>query len=123
MNETEFVFPSKTKAISVTGRACSLNCAHCNKHYLGKMTPLESFGNEKDVKSILVSGGCNMDGGVPLLEFKEELVKLKEKYRIIAHTGLISAKKAKRIREIADVVSFDLPPSTNAIKEVFGIGK
>ncbi len=123
MSEAEFVFPVRTKAISLTGRACSLNCAHCNRHYLGNMGTLGDMEQDKPFSSILASGGCDKEGRVPLLEFRDELSKLREKYKIVAHTGLFPPGKVKELRGIADVVSFDLPPSTNAIREVFGIDK
>ncbi|MGB4213928.1 MAG: hypothetical protein WBK64_03680, partial [Dethiobacteria bacterium] len=39
--QVEFVFPRLTLPVSVTGRSCALNCAHCGGHYLQGMASLE----------------------------------------------------------------------------------
>ncbi|MFH1470630.1 MAG: radical SAM protein [Candidatus Micrarchaeota archaeon] len=123
MSEAEFVYPNRTRAVSVTRGDCSLNCAHCSKHYLGGMCSLGELEDQSGFSSILASGGCNLEGEVPLLEHSRKLANLKEKYRIVAHTGLVPPRKAREVASIADVISFDFPPSTRAIREVFGISK
>ncbi len=123
MSEVELVFPFKTRAVSITGRGCALNCAHCNRHYLENMPSLEEVARTNGIKSVLVSGGCEENGEVPLLKFKKQILALKKKYRIIAHTGLVAPENVRELKGLVDVVSFDFPPSTRAIKEVFGIDK
>ncbi|MEW6329050.1 MAG: radical SAM protein, partial [Candidatus Micrarchaeota archaeon] len=123
MNEVEFVFPFKTRAVSITGARCALNCAHCNHHYLEQMTGISVLKHGKGIKSVLLSGGCDENGEVPLLKFKKQILALKKKYKIIAHTGLVAPEKARELKGLVDVVSFDFPPSTRAVREVFGIKK
>ncbi|MFH1447446.1 MAG: radical SAM protein [Candidatus Micrarchaeota archaeon] len=123
MSDVEFVFPTKTKAISLTGDKCSLNCAHCNRHYLKQMSSVDEAMGCDGVESILVSGGCDAQGEVPLTNFTHEIAELKKRYRIIAHTGLFAPEKAHMLKGLVDVVSFDFPSSDRAIEEVYGIGK
>ena len=121
----DFIFPIKTRSISLTGNSCSLNCAHCGGRYLAHMTSVNEFlkSDEKNITSVLVSGGCDADGKVPLLDYSIELVQLKRNYRIVAHTGLFPPQNAGRLSGLVDVVSFDFPQSNRVINEVFGIGK
>src|SRR5512137_3052819 len=72
--------------ISVTGRACSLNCKHCGGRVLSTMhsaeTPEKLFALAEGLKTngaagFLVSGGCLLDGSVPLEKFTPVLGKIK----------------------------------------------
>jgi len=75
------------------------------------------------VKSILISGGCNKEGKVPLLGFTEEIKKLKNKYKINAHVGLVSREEAKKIARLVDVVSFDFVTEPKIIKKTYKLNK
>jgi hypothetical protein len=100
------------------------------------MTPISSFksgnvssrtggkkkNNRKTTASILISGGCDKNGTVPLLKFEKEIARLKRDNRIIAHTGFFPPEDAGRLNGLVDVVSFDFPSSTRVIREVFGLG-
>lgn len=117
----ELVFPVKTKAISITSEECALNCAHCNKHWLkGMSSSVEINGS---VKSCLISGGCDINGRVPLIENIELIKKLSKQTRLIAHTGLISEEDVKKIAPYIDSVSFNFIGDNETIKEVFGLKK
>ena len=120
-----FIFPTKTKPVSLTGRACALNCAHCGRHYLEHMTSTEDMQKAQhgEIASVLVSGGCGKNGDVPLLDYEKEITGLKKKYSVVAHTGLFAPENASRLKGLADVVSFDFPPSDDAIRDVFGLEK
>lgn len=122
-NTIEFVYPTLTKAVSVTGEECSLNCPHCNSHYLKQMTPIEKLepGIEK---SYLISGGCNPNGAVPLAMNLSLLHNLKNLgYRINAHTGLIGKEDIEKIASLIDVASFDMIGSDETIREVYNLDK
>jgi hypothetical protein len=118
--EITFVLPVKTKTISLTKEECALNCAHCNKHWLKGMSSLDDIDN---VKSCLISGGCDINGRVPLTENLEVIKNLSKKIKLIAHTGLISEEDVKKISPFIDSVSFNLVGDNKTIKEVFGIEK
>jgi uncharacterized radical SAM superfamily protein len=66
-------FPS----ISITGTACMLKCVHCNRVYLKHMenanSPVKLIEvcrrlKQKGAKGVLISGGCDEDGGLLDLE-------------------------------------------------------
>ena len=140
MKKITLHYPSKTLPVSVTGKECRLNCKHCGGFYLGAMkNPADAFiasknslnnasdGNytssppKKAYSSILVSGGCNIGGAVPLWEHTDELTKLKEAgFRLNLHTGLIPFKYIPRVAPLADVISFDFITHDETIIEVYG---
>ena len=119
----EFALPNNTLAVSVTGTECELHCAHCNGAYLKQMTPLKKALESRDnhVLSYLVSGGCNAQGKVPLLEHWAELKKLAARGRLNLHTGLVGVEEVQRLGAIADVVSFDFVGDNDTIANVYGI--
>ena len=64
-------------SISVTGTECALACEHCKTHVLEGMTALPRFDGslfdlcaelaERGARGVLISGGCDKRGRVPLL--------------------------------------------------------
>ncbi len=86
-----FSYPSQTHSISVTGDKCQLNCAHCGGHYLHHMKALENEFNCKNslARSLLISGGCTMDGKVPIRDHVERLTLLKQGKRSNVHVGFV----------------------------------
>ncbi len=124
---TEIRFDSlvATKAVSVTGRACASNCAHCGGHYLEDMlTPedaLQLAKGERKVRSWLVSGGCDAAGRVPLLADEAFLEELGRLGPLNLHAGLIrTPDQAKAIARHARAVSFDFIVDDETIEEVYG---
>jgi len=120
--------PNKTLAVSITGRACSLNCEHCNRKYLEGMVPIEQMENKLEkgeYSSILASGGCDSEGRVRLDLFSEQFIYAKKKHRIkiVAHTGLTDEGIIKKISTFADIVSFDFIWNDEAIAKVYGLNK
>ncbi len=68
----------KFAAVSVTGTRCDLHCAHCKGKLLESMIPAEDPEtflriinqlHSKGALGVLVSGGANRDGEVPLERF------------------------------------------------------
>jgi len=123
VNGISFVRPSKTIPISVTGKKCPLNCLHCAGRYLEGMRDVEETARIEKAPSYLVTGGCNLDGKVPILECSELLRKLPEGSRKIAHTGLMDERDAGLLSDFIDVVSFDFVGDNRIIKEVYGLNK
>ncbi len=124
MKETiEFVYPTGTKPISLTGEYCALGCKHCNKIYLRHMQTPYNFreGNES---SFLISGGCDSQGKVPVTKNLLFLHNLKNLgYKINMHTGLIEKEELETIAPLVDVVSFDLIGDERTISEVYNLDK
>lgn len=125
------VFPNHTLSISLTGKECALSCKHCNKHYLCHMLTLAELERRialnhssiSNITSLLISGGCDSSGTVPLLAHEARLKSLRKKFRLVAHTGFGELKRKKSISEIADVVSFNLIGDTETLRNVYGVQK
>ncbi len=119
----EFSAPNRTLSVSVTGTDCSLNCAHCNGVYLQKMVSLEkALSNKRGrERSYLVSGGSDAQGKVPLLEKWAELEELAARGSLNLHTGLVTEEEARRLAEIARVISFDFLGDNETIAAVYGL--
>ena len=122
-DRVEFISPRLTLPVSVTGKECALNCAHCGGHYLQGMVGLEeALGRRGEgVKSFLVSGGCNPEGRVPHRERWAELEALALRGSLNFHPGLVGAADAAAIGGIARVVSFDFVVDRAVIEEVYGL--
>lgn len=121
---------TKTRAVSVTGRACAADCAHCGGHYLAHMLGPEAARREAGralaarddrLRSWLVSGGCERDGRVPLLRDESLLGELGRAGRLNLHTGLVrSDEEARVLAGHATVVSLDFTVDQAAIDETYG---
>ncbi|HCJ11085.1 MAG TPA: radical SAM protein, partial [Clostridiales bacterium] len=120
-----------TAAVSVTGTACAVRCAHCGGHYLrGMLSPAEasrlaaSGGGRlagRRVRSFLVSGGCRPDGAVPLLEHEGLLEELGRAGRLNLHAGLVrTEEQARALARHAAAVSLDFTVDQQTIDEVYG---
>lgn len=123
-------------ALSVTGRRCSLLCGHCKGKLLESMIPAEDpkiflETAERLVSEgalgMLVSGGADPDGTVPLRSFLPAIGTLKEKYpqfKVIVHTGLLHRETAKELKEVrVDQVLLDVIGDDETIREVYHLRK
>jgi hypothetical protein len=120
-----FIQPRQTAAVSVTGGACQLNCAHCGGHYLKKMTPLAAITATEAPAgtSWLVSGGCGADGSISFAPHFDRLRELKGERKFNMHVGLIRDEDIPGVAALADRVSFDFVGDDATIREVFGIDR
>jgi uncharacterized radical SAM superfamily protein len=119
----EFVYPSDTVPVTLTGEECALDCRHCNRHYLGHMVPY-GVAKRRECKSVLVSGGCDSGGEVPLVRYLYVLEELRERdVRVIAHTGLIKKENARKIAPYVDAVSFDFVGNDETVQEIYKLDK
>jgi uncharacterized radical SAM superfamily protein len=122
-------------AISVTGRECALHCDHCNKKYLGEMkaimnnSDLEAFllehVNNQGV-GVLISGGCDSDGSIPLYKFIDTIKKIKNQTNLIinTHTGLLDERTAQKLAEAnVDIISFDINMDQEIIRNIYHLEK
>jgi len=123
-------------AISVTGNHCELRCGHCKGKLLESMIPAENPETFvqvieglrlKGAHGILVSGGANHHGEVPLRKFIRSIKELKEKnpeFKVIAHTGLIQRETARELKEAGiDQILIDLIGDDDTIREVYHLDK
>lgn len=122
-----FAFPS----ISITGNACSLGCKHCRGKVLETMIPapnpeeLLSLCRELAAKGItgcLISGGCLVDGSVPLDPFLDAIGRIKKDLglTLAVHTGIIGQETAKRLANAGvDVALIDVIGSDQTIRDIY----
>ncbi|MDI6871512.1 MAG: radical SAM protein [Bacillota bacterium] len=127
------VWPRATRAVSVTGTECALNCAHCGRRYLAGMADLRTVGLEpveagqeegrswRRIKSLLVSGGCDRRGVVPLAREAGRLRRLRRRFRLNAHPGLVEEAEAEALAGWADVASLDFVADADTLREVYGL--
>jgi len=112
--------PVDTLPVSVTGSACALDCAHCGGHYLRGMKPLKGL-RPGDAPSLLISGGCNRDGRVPVREALPELLPVIEGRRTNWHLGAVDEADLTALKGRLDVVSFDFVGDDATLREVYGL--
>jgi lipoyl synthase len=116
--------PTLTRTISVTGKECAKDCAHCGKRYIAHMeTPQEvRQRGPRHYRSALMSGGMNEKGWVPH-EGQQEFIDtlLGWKWRLNFHVGLMPPHAALALRGKASIISFDFLVHDETIKDVYGL--
>jgi lipoyl synthase len=127
-NKITLYYPENTLPVSLTGDSCALNCRHCGGHYLKSMRDAAGFRDltciPDNVSSILVSGGSDRTGAVPVSQHVDFIKKLRGSgYRLNIHTGLMDEHDIPDIAPLADVVSFDFVVDDHTIREVYGIDR
>lgn len=125
----------KFPTLSVTGGGCSLNCKHCGGRYLQRMIPCPQPDillttcirlAENGAKGVLISGGYNEEGWVPLGPFLDAIERVKRETGLFlnVHTGLVPPLLAKELgRAGVDMASVDLIGSDETIALALGIEK
>jgi len=71
--------------------------------------------------SLLISGGCDARGRVPLMAHLDTLRGLAANHRLNLHVGLIDEDEARALAPLAEVVSFDVVGDRRAAREVYGL--
>jgi len=123
-------------AISITGNHCDLRCGHCKGKILESMIPAEDpetllqiFERQKShgALGVLISGGANQNGEVPLKRFVPSIRAIKEKdpqFKVIVHTGLVQKETAKELKEArVDQILIDVIGDNDTIREVYHLNK
>jgi len=119
-------------AVSVTGRQCALQCKHCRGKLLETMVPAKSSEQlislarqwKKDgIIGILLSGGSNLDGVVPLEPIIPAIPKLKKMgFFVSAHTGFVTPGLAGSLKEAGiDQILLDVVGDDLVIKDVLNL--
>lgn len=117
-------------AVSITGKRCQLNCAHCGATILEPMVfaetsselvrkclELEAAGS----LGCLITGGSLRDGRLPWGPFVEAIRQVKERTRldISIHTGLIDYETARDLKAAGvDHAMIDLVGDDRTLLEV-----
>jgi uncharacterized radical SAM superfamily protein len=118
--EIRFAYPLDTALISLTGDRCALQCAHCGGQYLCHMQPIWS-AEAGGATSALISGGCDLQGRMPVTEHLGRIAAIKEGRRLNWHVGLIDEEAMRAIAPYVDVISFDMVGDAETIREVYGL--
>ena len=129
-----FYYPKpRFPSVSVTGTRCALRCKHCGGHYLRGMenvdTPSKLIDyciklDEEGGVGVLISGGSDTHGMIPLEGFYHAIELVKENTGLIVnvHTGLLDLRRAEEIASTGvDIVSVDVVGSEETIRRVYGL--
>lgn len=71
--------------------------------------------------SLLISGGCDAAGRVPVLEHLESVRRLGMGRRLNWHLGLVDEATMRAVAPLAAVVSFDVVGDAETAREVYGL--
>ncbi|MFQ6102138.1 MAG: radical SAM protein [Anaerolineae bacterium] len=121
--------PHRFASISVTGQQCALQCEHCKGQLLAGMrnapTPQDMLAVgkrliEQGCEGVLVSGGADAHGTVPLKPHLEAIAQLKNwGLDVIVHTGLPDRETAEGLKAArVDQVLFDIVGDADTIHQV-----
>jgi len=123
--------PNAFLPISVTGSGCALDCDHCDSKILEPMIPLNPKEGlfalcerlaKKGTESVLVSGGSQRSGKVPLVKHMEDLRRIKQELgmKVMVHTGLVDEDMAKGLASAGvDGIALDIIGDNETIKKVY----
>lgn len=115
--------PRRTLSVSVTGEECALHCNHCNGHYLQYMVPVTAARRvleSGEYRSILLSGGSDPHGRLPLMGHLAFIAWVHEQgIRINAHVGLQSDEDIHVLSPFFDKVSLDYVWDDATIHDVY----
>jgi uncharacterized radical SAM superfamily protein len=119
--------PIRTLAVSVTGGECALHCNHCGGHYLQHMVPVGAARRvleSGEYTSILLSGGADREGRLPLVEQLPFIEWVRQRgIRINAHVGLQSDEDMRVLAPLFDRVSLDYVWDDDTIHEVYHLAR
>ena len=121
--------------ISITGRRCELMCKYCLGRYLRGMLPAESPTKllelcsslaRRGAEGVLISGGFDRHGVLPVRPFLSTIRAVKERFglRIAIHPGLVDRGLAEELCSAGvDIALFDLVGDEDTIRNVIGLDK
>lgn len=129
-----FYRPSeKFISVSVTGSSCQLMCKHCKARFLKHMRPApspdkllaiaETLEREGGI-GMLISGGSDASGKVPLDDFYDALATIKSETDLILnlHVGIIQNQDIKKLADLKPhIISLDIVGSAEAVRNVYGL--
>ncbi|MCX7682180.1 MAG: radical SAM protein [Anaerolineae bacterium] len=121
--------PWRFASISLTGRHCDLQCEHCRGRMLATMLPALTPEMlvlqaerllERGCAGVLISGGCNLDGAVPIKPYLSAIARVRSMgLRTIVHTGLLDRETAEGLKNAGvDQVLLDVVGDEETIQQV-----
>jgi len=118
-------------SISVTGDACALKCDHCQMKVLQGMAALDTGTSlfdlcrrqaELGARGVLISGGCDSRGRVPLLNHMDDIRRVRTELglTIRVHPGLVDEELARALGTVAiDGAMLDIIGAEETIRDVY----
>jgi len=123
--------PRRFLPVSVTGSACALSCDHCQAKVLDAMISVRAGQDlftlaaslkEEGSEGLLVSGGSNRAGAVPLLAHLRHIPRIREELgmKVIVHSGLVSPELAAGLAVSGvDAVMLDVIGADETLRDVY----
>jgi hypothetical protein len=126
--------PRRFVNVSITGSACALKCEHCqgklleSMHHVTSPEELLILGKrliEQGCEGMLISGGADSEGRVPLRRFAQAMKKLREMgLKVIVHSGLVGEEDALSLKRAGvEQVLLDIIGDSATITEVYHLNK
>ncbi|MEA4926608.1 MAG: radical SAM protein [Syntrophomonadaceae bacterium] len=120
--------------LSITGEACACRCDHCDGKLLHSMIGAPTPGEMRRVvdqlldqgcRGILVSGGADSRGQVPLLPFVDAIAYASQSgLKVLVHSGLIDRATAANLSEAdVDQVLIDIIGDQDTIRQVYHLDR
>ncbi len=119
-------------SISLTGTACALNCEHCQMQVLKGMLDLTGHrGNlfdlckelkQRGARGVLISGGSDRQGRVPLLPHIPDLIRVRRELgmTIRVHPGLPDEETCRALAEVdIDGAMIDIIGHRDTIRDIY----
>ncbi|MFQ5410407.1 MAG: radical SAM protein, partial [Anaerolineales bacterium] len=119
-------------SISLTGEACALSCEHCKMNVLKGMTDLRDFDGslfdlcaglaERGARGVLISGGSDTQGRVPLQAHIPDLIRVRRELglTIRVHPGLPDAETCAGLAAVGvDGAMVDIIGHADTIRDVY----
>jgi uncharacterized radical SAM superfamily protein len=119
-------------SISVTGSACALNCEHCAMRVLHGMSDLPRFDGSlfdlceqlagRGARGVLISGGSDREGRVPLLPHIPDLIRVRRELGMVirVHPGLPDEATCAGMAEVdIDGAMVDIIGHRDTIRDVY----
>lgn len=118
-------------SISVTGTACALSCEHCKTNVLHGMADLRQHDSlfdlcadlaSKGARGVLISGGSDKQGRVPLLPHIEDMKRVRSElgFAIRVHTGVPDKKTCAALGEVSiDGAMIDVIGHRDTMRDVY----
>jgi uncharacterized radical SAM superfamily protein len=119
-------------SISVTGTACALSCEHCKTNVLHGMADLRRHNGSlfdlcadlasKGARGVLISGGSDKQGRVPLLMHVPDMIRVRKELglAIRVHTGLPDEETCAGLGEVGiDGAMIDIIGHRDTMREVY----
>lgn len=125
---TAYYPAKKFPSVSVTGTRCDQMCEHCKGYHLRDMIPVGTSEElnllaqsliDADGTGMLISGGCDINGTVPVMSHVRAISKISDRLCINVHTGFIKRDEAEElVRAGVSYFSVDIHQNEGEIRSI-----